>query len=127
MLLCLAGVLVVLPVLIPVLDPAPRALLGARPDAPIRSRSSYRLAPVGIMVAVLLTGLAATRLPDMGWEFDMSTLRSAGLAYEELSEEEQELVRESTSPVVVRFDSREALVAEQGRLCSTLPAGAAFS
>ena len=35
-----------------------------------------------------VNALAATRLPDMGWEFDMSTLRSAGLAYEELSEED---------------------------------------
>ncbi len=116
MVFALAAVLVVLPILIPTLDPAPKALLGARPDLKIRSRSTYRLAPLGIMAAAILSVLAVPRLADMEWEFDMSTLRSAGRAYEEFSEEEQELVRQSTPPVLVSFDSREELLAEQERL-----------
>lgn len=115
LIICLVFVLFVLPVLIPALDRNPPPTLGLR-ERPDRRPATYRLAPIGLMIAVLATGVAATRIDDLEWEFDISALRSDGLAYDELSPEEQKLARESYAPVVVSYPDREALAADQKRI-----------
>lgn len=84
---------------------------------------AYRLAPLGLMVAVIATGLAASTLPDIGWEFDVSAMRKDGLAYEELSPDERALARESYTPVVVEYADEAALWADQTRLQKLIDEG----
>ena len=104
LMLCLAFMLVTLPLLLAWFDEGGRPLAGTT-DRPHSTTSRYAMAPVGLMVAVLTTGLVgATSLPRLHWEYDFSALRRDGLAYEELSEVERALARESYTPVVVRYD-----------------------
>lgn len=124
LILSLVVTLTALPLLIPWLDAGPaKAILGARANLTHRSRSTYRLAPLGLMVAVLLTGLASSRLGLIGWEFDMSELRTEGMAYAELSEEERAMVATSYAPVVVSYASHEALVADTARVRTAMADG----
>ena len=108
LMIALGTMVVVLPLLIPWLDDDAPLLMGVG-SGPSNSRSSYALAPGFLMVLVIATGLlGATRLPKLQWEHDVSALRTDGLAYQELGEEERALARESYSPVVVRFEDAEA-------------------
>jgi uncharacterized membrane protein YdfJ with MMPL/SSD domain len=121
---CLVFMLVLLPILLPWLDadPPPSRSLAVASGS---SRSSYALAPVGVMAAVLLTGIVgATQLPKLSWEYDFSNLRRDGLSYSELSETERELAKESYSPVVYSFDSADALRATRARLGAAKEVGA---
>ena len=123
LLFCLMAMLVLLPVLLPLLDADPPA---STTSAAVSSdsRSSYALAPVGLMAAVLLTGLVgATRAPLLEWEYDFSNLRRDGLSYAELSEAERDLARESYSPVVYTFESAESLRSSQARLAAAKERG----
>jgi uncharacterized protein len=124
LLACLAVMLVGLPVLVSWLDPAPRrALPGANPpDTP--SSSTYRLAPVGLMVAVIATGVAgAAVLPDLTFDYDVSSLRAEGQAYDELSPLERELAEQSYSPLVLRFSDEAARNRAQERLDQAVERG----
>jgi predicted RND superfamily exporter protein len=111
------GVMVVmLPLLIPTLDPDPPLLRGTG-RGPEDSRSTYAVAPGLLMALVLLTGfVGATRLPKLRWEYDVSALRRDGLAYAELGDEERALARESYSPVVVRYETEAERSAAQRRV-----------
>jgi uncharacterized protein len=117
LMICLFAMLVMLPLLLPWLDAsAPAGSGNGRLEASSRP-SSYRLAPMGLMIIVLATGfVGATKLPKIGWEYDISTLRRDGLAYSELSEAERILARESYSPVVVSYPDRRALTRDQSRI-----------
>ena len=117
LMICLACMLLLLPLLLPLLDKNSGALLGAQPKMAHGKPSSYRLAPLGLMVIVLATGFSgATKLPKIGWEYDISTLRRDGLAYDELSDDERILARESYSPVVVSYPDRRTLTRDQNRI-----------
>jgi hypothetical protein len=123
LLLCLVAMLIMLPLLLPILDadpPMSRSAVGMPSD----SRSTYALAPLGLMAAVLLTGVVgATQAPLLEWEYDFSNLRRDGLSYQELSEAERDLAKESYSPVVYSFDSADALRASQARLIAARDSG----
>lgn len=115
----LLAMLVLLPILLRWMEPDyDRPLLGTGDVQNLpESRATYQLAPVGLMLAVLLTGVVgASSIPQLEFEFDTSALRRDGLSYAELSEEERALARESYSPVVADFESRKELVDEQRRL-----------
>jgi predicted RND superfamily exporter protein len=117
LMVCLFTMLTILPLLLPILDSKSSILLGVQPDTQLGKASNYRLAPMGLMVIVLVTGfVGATKLTKIGWEYDISTLRRDGLAYEELSADEQILARESYSPVVVSFPDRRSLTRDQNRI-----------
>lgn len=121
LLMCLLVMLVALPVLLPWLD---SGASGARPllprgIAPKESESTYRLAPLCLMVAVVATGLAASILPP-DFEYDVSNLRRPGLSYQELSKEERALARESYSPVVVTMPDRRTLTETHRRVDTAL-------
>lgn len=116
--------MVVTPALIPWLDADPPLLLGAsHKENPHARKATYRLAPAGLMLAILLTGLAATRLSRIDWEYDISALRRDGLAYAELSPEEQTLAKESYSPVVLTYPNRLELTREHQRLTKLVADG----
>jgi uncharacterized protein len=119
---CLLSMLILLPVLLPIFDREPSTLIGTR--RVFHGRSTYALAPVGLMIAVLATGtVAAGRLPALQWEFDFSALRRDGLAYDELSNEEKRLAKASYSPVVVSYPSRHALSLAQGHVKARIADG----
>lgn len=119
LLLALAFVLVTLPVLLPLLDPPP-----PRGSAvPERSRHTYPLAPWGAVLMVALTALAIWRVPELGWEHDMSALRPTGMAYSELSEDEQALAEATFPPVAITYPDAASLRADQERLQALVDAG----
>ncbi len=116
LLICLVVMLIALPLLLSWLDTQPKLLLGVQEPRPTSSRSTYSLAPTGLMIAVLVTALlGGLTLPRMQFEYDISSLRRDGLAYNELSETEQALARESYAPVVASVDTREELADLQRR------------
>jgi predicted RND superfamily exporter protein len=124
LMMCLGAMLVGLPVLLPWLDrgSAHKTLLGIPIRRPDSSRSTYRLAPLGLSLAVVVTALAATRLPP-DFEFDISNLRRSGMSYEELSDEERALAKDSYSPVVVTLPDAATLVREHARIQAGIEAG----
>ena len=124
LLVCLALMLTTLPLLLAALDRNPTQLLGAQPDAGKESNSSYRLAPVGLGVAAILTVILGLWVsPLLSWEYDFSALRRDGLAYAELSEVERQLARESYSPVIVSLPDRATLEAAQQRADTAIAEG----
>ena len=124
LLICLVCMLVLLPLLLVWLDARPKVLLGVRRDQEHRSTSTYRLAPTGLMIAVIVTGvLGASTIPHLEFEHDVSALRRDGMAYTELSSEEQALARESYAPVVVSYPDRAALAAGHARIEALVNAG----
>lgn len=110
LMLCLAFMLVLLPVLLPILDPKPSSLFGSR-EIPRSQTSTYHLAPAGLMAAVIVTVVVGvSNLPDSNdFEYDLSAMRRDGFAYDELSEADRALARDSYSPVILSFTSDEAL------------------
>lgn len=110
LLVCLIAMVVILPLLIPLLDPKPTALLGAVPLPARGSKSTYRLAPIGLGLAIIATAMVAVvQLPKLGFNYDLSSLRRTGMAWNELSVQEQELAQESYSPVIISYPDRKQL------------------
>jgi len=121
LMLCLFAMLVGLPLLMPSLERSGKRLAGGA-EVPHSVNSTYALAPVGLMVAVIVTGmLAVTVVPDLQWEYDFSALRRDGLAYAELSDEERALARDSYTPVVVSYPTEQERRAGEARLRTMLP------
>ncbi len=119
----LLAMLVLLPLLLPILDRRPPQLLGAR----IRrgaSRSTYRLAPLGLMVLVVLTGtLGLARLPLLEFEYDTSALWQDGLGYAELTAEQRALAQDSYAPVIVSLPDARSLTETHRRVEAEVEAG----
>jgi len=117
LLLCLIMMLVLLPVLIPVLDHTPKLLLGHHQGERQPSTSSYHAAPTGLMLAVLITGVVgAIAIPNLEFEWDVSSLRREGLAADELDSRQLELSKSAYSPVLVELDSRADLAPLENRV-----------
>jgi predicted exporter len=121
--ICLVSVLAILPLLIQWRERAP-ASRHKEPDGPGRARPpTYRFAPLGLLLALLVTVISALQIRQVQFEFDISELRREGLAFDDLSEEQQELARDSYTPVIVTYDSEEALTAGHARYTAMLEAG----
>ena len=74
-----------------------------------RSSSRYRFAPIGLVAIVGITVLAAFKVPDVGFEYDISELRARGLSYSDLDEQQRNQAQDSYAPIVVSYDSQAAL------------------
>lgn len=123
--LCLVTMLVCLPVMLAWLERDPPLLLGQQAVHTQTSSSSYRLAPAGLMVFVLITAfVGASRLPEIAFEYDISATRGDGLAYDELNEEERALVRDSYAPIIVSYDTNAQLTSAQRRVDAEIAEGA---
>ena len=110
--LCLVAVLVMTPVLISWLDrdvPHTAHHRARRRHLQRRRPSSYRLAPMALLVLASVTVVSGMLFRKIEFEYDLSELRRAGLAYSDLSEEEKALARDSYSPLIATFPSQAAL------------------
>ena len=121
---CLVGVLVVLPLMIQWREQQPTRrrrepviLISERPP-------TYRFAPVALLLACSVPVVAGFLVPRIGFEYDLSELRRDGMAFGDLDEEQQRLAKESYSPVVVTYDTIEALDAGLTRHKARLEEGA---
>jgi preprotein translocase subunit SecF len=108
-LICLFSVLVVLPLLISWWEKKPKAYRRKRKSR-VRKPPTYRFAPLVLMLLALVTVAFSFALKDLEFEYDISELRREGQGYSELNSRQRELVQDSFSPVLVGFDSDEALL-----------------
>ncbi len=123
-LLCLTAVLTTLPLLILWRESQPRAVpLRRISPAPRGAPPTYRLAPLGLMGAILAAIAALFLLRNVSFQYDMSELRREGLSYAELADEERELARDSYAPVVVSYPDQATLAADHERLSAALEHG----
>lgn len=115
---CLLGELLAMPLVIQWLDhdnlPAHEHRKGHR--ARRRRPSSYRLAPMALLVIGSFTLVSALFIPRIEFEYDLSELRRSGLSYQDLSEAERALARESYAPMIVSYGSAAELDAAYARI-----------
>jgi predicted RND superfamily exporter protein len=126
-LLCLAAVVVMLPLLILWRDRKPtpvlgRQLAGADTDGP---PPTYRLAPVALLLTFSIALAASMQLPKIDFEYDLSEMRSEGLAYQDLTEEGKEAAEASMSPIVASFPDDASLTEAHARVQQALDDGTA--
>ena len=124
-LLCLAAVLVTLPLLILWREKGttkvPLRQVKIRP----RTRPpTYRFAPLGLLVFAAITLAAATALPSIEFEYDLSELRRDGGAFSDLTERQQRMVEDSYAPVIISYDDADSLKADYIRLNAAIDSGA---
>ncbi|MSP54356.1 MAG: hypothetical protein EXR69_01930 [Myxococcales bacterium] len=119
--LCLLSEIVLMPVLITLVEKrGPVVARVRRWHVKGRRPSTYRLAPVALMVIASLTLVCALLAPRIGIEYDLSALRRSGLSYEELTEKQRALARDSYAPLVVSYDTEAAMTAEHEKLTARL-------
>jgi uncharacterized protein len=131
-LLCLTGVLVVLPLFI-----LWREGVGA---VPIRVRESetadsflgirgrrqyptYKLAPTILLLAGIISVAAASTLPKIEFEYDLSELRANGLSWDDLTDRQRVLAEDSYPPAVIMYGDADTLAADHTRLTKAIDAG----
>lgn len=110
--LCLIAVLTMTPVLISWMDkdtPVQAHAHGHKRRARRRRPASYRLAPMALLVLASITLVSGLMVRRIQFEFDLSELRKAGLAYNDLDDEEKRLARDSYAPLVATYPTEEAL------------------
>lgn len=108
-LICLFSVLLLLPLLISWRDRTDGAVV-AVPEATSTGTDTVSAwatdhAWAGLALVGMLTVTAATFLPGIDFEYDLSEMRSEGLAYDDLTEDERAAATSAFAPVVVSFDS----------------------
>ncbi|MFZ5479004.1 MAG: efflux RND transporter permease subunit [Myxococcota bacterium] len=81
-----------------------------------RAPATYRLAPMSLMIIGSFTLVSGLLISRIEFEYDLSELRRAGLAYEDLSEDEKALARDSYAPLVVSFGTEAQLDEAYARL-----------
>jgi hypothetical protein len=91
-------------------------------DATAGSTPRYRAAPLALVAVAVLTILAVLRLPDIGFENDLSMMRQQGTAYDQIDETQQFLVEACFPPIVVSYDDIETLRADYERLLPAVQA-----
>lgn len=98
--------------------PARRAdpLAGARPP-------TYRLAPLGLVLSLAVTIAAGSQVHRVTFQYDMSELRPEGLAFGDLTPDQQRLATASYAPLIVSYDDDAALTADHAELSRRIAEG----
>lgn len=124
-LLCFVGVLVLVPLLLKMLDPKPEGgLFPAKVDVPDKAvMPTYAWSGPVLIACALITVASSAALPYIQFDFDLSSLRQVGQAYDELPPEEQALVRQSFTPLVVDYPDEAALTEDYERVVKLIDAG----
>ncbi len=126
LLLCLVAEVVLMPILLSWVERhGVRHHFGFQRRVRNRRRrpSTYRLAPVVVAILVGFTLVAALVARNIQFEYDISEMRRAGMAYTDLDAKEQELARDSYAPIVVTFDDAASLDAAHARLSTRVEQG----
>lgn len=125
LLLCLVAEVVCMPILIHWLEKDTVHAHAHRGHHRRRRRrpSSYRLAPMALMIIGSFTLVCALMVRQIDFEFDLSELRRAGLAYEDLDEREKALARDSYAPLVASFPDAASLDVAVERLSKRMEDG----
>lgn len=124
LMLCLACMLVLLPVLLPHLDREAPLLLGARVE---RVDADAALPQPRLLLAVLLAATAAAGafvLPNLSFEYDITRLNRDKMAYTDMAGDVKSLVREAYPPVVIPTEDLADTRAEHQRLAALVTDGA---
>ena len=120
---CLTAVLVVLPLMIRWREERVRRWHQRQIPVVSRRPPTYRLAPVGFLALILVTVVGGFLLRGLEFEYDMSTLRSSGLAWDELDGRDRELAISAMAPTIVTFSSAEELAVGHAALAQALEDG----
>lgn len=127
LLLTLVAELVMLPLLVaqfaPRSPPIPHEEAHARKVRARRLPSWYQLAAPALMVVAVVSVASAFMVTKIGFEYDLSELRQAGLAYKDLDDKQRALVQSSYAPMVVSFADQAELDATQAKLQADMDAG----
>ncbi len=128
-LLCLVSVMTMLPLLIAFRDRKGirelrrrKLRLGRRVADGLSWRLS-RIAPVSLILVAGLSALAATRLDMVGFQYDLSALRKTGLGYEDFDDAQRAAAESAFAPILVSFDSMDALASAHQRLAGPIAEG----
>ena len=108
-LICLASVLVIMPLLIRWWEKNPKPYR-KRKKTRGRRPPTYRFAPLILMLLVLVTVAFSFALKNLQFEFDISALRRDGEGYSEIDERQRELVQGSFAPILIGYDNPEELL-----------------
>jgi hypothetical protein len=121
---CLIAEVVCMPLLIVWLEKS-TTFVGARTHHRHRRKrpASYRLAPMALLVIGSFTLVSGLLIRQIKFEYDLSELRRSGLAYEDLSDSEKALARESYSPLVVSYPTAEDLDTAYARISKRMADG----
>ena len=131
-LFCLLGVLLVLPLFILWREghssTAPAASSDGDVDSflGIRSRRpfpTYRLAPTALLLVGIVSIAAASTLPQIEFEYDLSELRAQGMSWDDLSERQRLLAEDSYPPAVIIYEDAETLSEDHKRLAAAIDGG----
>ncbi|MCB9746486.1 MAG: MMPL family transporter [Alphaproteobacteria bacterium] len=122
-LLCLWGVLTILPLLLAWRERRPRRWKRRAMRLMARRPPTYRLAPLGLLLLVSVTAALAAFVPKIDFEYDLSELRREGASFGDLSETEQELTKASYAAIVASYPDEASLSADHVRLNGMLAAG----
>ena len=111
LLLCLVAEMLLMPILLVWLDHTRRVAHAHARHRKARRRSptSYRLAPMTLLVIASVTMVSGLLVRRIEFEYDLSELRRAGLSYADLSEKEKSLARDAYSPLVVTYPTAAEL------------------
>ena len=123
-LLCLLAELSILPLLLVRFERGP-VTLRVPPVVQTRPGRRYRRAPWALSLCVLVAAVAATQLPKIQFEYDISELRSKGMAYADLDADQRALATESYSPVIVSYPDDQQLLADDTAMRKAIDAGEA--
>lgn len=129
--LCLVGVLTVLPLLIVWREQQEGTIAYSRRSGDTSSFlgirgpefPTYKLASTFLILVGIISVAAATTLRQIEFEYDLSELRPTGLAYDDLTEKQQKLVESSYPPSVVAYPDREALHHDYVRISEAIDSG----
>ena len=123
-LLCVGAMLLVLPLLIRWREKRPYKLPARRLDeALVKRPPTYRLAPVGLLISVVVTLAAATQVHRIEFQYDMSELRPEGLAFGDLTPDQQRLATASYAPLIVSYDDDAKLTADHELISGRIAKG----
>jgi predicted exporter len=123
-LLCVGAMLLVLPLLIRWREKRPYKLPARRLDeALVKRPPTYRLAPVGLLISVVITLAAATQVHRIEFQYDMSELRPEGLAFGDLTPDQQRLATASYAPLIVSYDDDAKLTADHELISGRIAKG----
>jgi predicted RND superfamily exporter protein len=121
--LCFASMIVMMPLLIRAIEPnrptGKPAMLAPKDAVP-----SYRFAAPALIGGLLLTIAAASALPRLAFDSDLTQLRREGRSYAELSPDELRLAHESYSPILVSYTDEASLARDDARIRQEIADGA---